>query len=149
MNKPKAIGTKAETWVARHLAANGFPHAERRTLKGRLDEGDITGCLGVVIEVKGGKAANEASDKQVADWMAETETERINARANVGVLVLQRKGVGGPNAGRWWAYMSAKTWVFGAAGHDFPVRMLLTDAVHLLRKAGYGDPLTIEEAAIA
>ena len=56
VNKPKQIGTRAETAVARYLAANGFPHAERRTLRGREDAGDITGTPGVCWEVKGGEA---------------------------------------------------------------------------------------------
>lgn len=157
MNKPKAIGTKAETAVARYLQAHGFPHAERRSLRGVLDAGDITGCPGVCIEVKGGDTAKSASDLLVADWLAETETERVNAGAHVGVLVLQRRGVGLANAGRWWAVMRLgdvlDAAVTAAAGqgvwrdYDAPVRMLLADAVRLLRGAGYGQPLLDEEVS--
>ena len=42
-NRPKAIGTAAETAVVRYLAAHGFPAAERRALHGATDLGDITG----------------------------------------------------------------------------------------------------------
>jgi hypothetical protein len=141
-NKPKAIGTAAETAVVRALRTLGFPHAERRALTGALDQGDITGCPGLVFEVKGGNAAKVASDAQISAWLAETEAERINARADIGILVLQRRGVGAANAGRWWAYMQTNAWILGATKHDFPARMRLADAAHLLRTAGYGDPLT-------
>lgn len=157
MNKPKAIGTKAETAVARYLAANGFPYAEKRRPEGRRDRGDITGCPGVCIEVKGGDAAKNASDLLVTDWLAETETERVNARADIGVLVLQRRGVGPANAGRWWAVMLHVAVYDLRSGDDrlaqpevwdlvdsTPLRMLLVDAVRLLRAAGYGQTLTAE-----
>ena len=152
MNKPKAIGTAAETAVARYLQAHGFPHAERRALRGIQDAGDITGCPGICVEVKGGDAAKNASDLLVTDWLEETEKERLNARADIGVLVLQRRGVGPANAGRWWAVLTSHVVVrlttSGAPLYpsdltmpDVPVRTLLTDAVHLLRWAGYGNPL--------
>jgi hypothetical protein len=158
MNKPKAIGTKAETAVARYLSANGFPYAEKRRPEGRRDRGDITGCPGVCIEVKGGDAAKYASDLLVADWLAETETERLNARADVGVLVLQRRGVGPANAGRWWAVLTSHVVVrlttSGAPLYpsdltmpDVPAQMSLANAVLLLRWAGYGQPLTAEVSA--
>jgi hypothetical protein len=149
VNKPKRIGTAAETAVSRYLQAHGFPHAERRALRGIEDAGDITGCPGVCIEVKGGKAAESASDLLVADWLEETETERLNARADVGVLVLKRKGVGAANAGRWWAIVRGDTLtrliapdasIYSEA--PLPaVRMLLIDLVSCLRWAGYGNPL--------
>lgn len=147
MNKPKAIGTKAETAVVRHLQANGFPHAERRALRGTQDAGDITGCPGLCIEVKGGDAARNASDNQITAWLAETETERDNADAEIGLLVVQRRGVGPANAGRWWAVLTVDAIrvmfddPFSDLGpYDLPVRMLLADAVTLLRAAGYGTP---------
>lgn len=152
MNKPQAIGTKAETAVARYLQTHGWPSAERRRLRGRLDAGDITGCPGICIEVKGGDAAKNASDLLVTDWLEETEKERVNARANVGVLVLQRRGVGPANAGRWWAILPAAVWadlVFAeldglTVHHRYPIRLHLADAVRLLRAAGYGDALDEE-----
>ncbi|MEU4234155.1 hypothetical protein AB0F17_58615 [Nonomuraea sp. NPDC026600] len=140
MARPKDIGTAAETAVVKALRRLGWPHAERRALTGALDQGDITGTPGVVWEVKGGKQTRSPSDEQIAAWMQETETERIHARANVGVLVLQRHGVGPDNAHRWWAYLQADDWIAGA-GHDIPMRFLLNDACVLLRWGGYGEPL--------
>lgn len=144
--RPRDIGTAAETAVVRHLHANGFPHAERRSLRGALDAGDITGTPGICWEVKGGDAARTASDLTISRWMQELAVEISHADADVGLLVIQRAGVGPANAGRWWAYMPAfqvadltapeplpATRVYG-----FPVRMLLADAVTLLRAAGYG-----------
>lgn len=141
--RPRDIGTRAESAVVRYLQTAGFPHAERRALRGNLDAGDITGCPGICWEVKGGDAAKTASDLTIERWMAELRTETVNADAAVGVLVVQRAGVGPGNAGRWWAYMPAiqlAELMFGTevVGGYFPVRMLLADAVALLRAAGYG-----------
>lgn len=146
MSRSKDIGTRAETAVVRYLQANGFEHAERRALTGARDLGDVTGTPGIVWEVKARKAL--ISDREIAEWMDETETERVNADAEIGVLVVRRAGVGEGNAGRWWAYLSAGTLArlateggfvpYGQLG--FPVRMLLGDAVRLLRAAGYGTP---------
>ncbi|MFI6793631.1 hypothetical protein ACIBG4_40505 [Nonomuraea sp. NPDC050383] len=149
MSRSKAIGTSAETAVVRALRTHGYPHAERRALAGVHDLGDITGTPGVCWEVKGGDAARTASDNQIADWMAETEKERANASADIGVLVIQRKGVGAANAHRWWAYTTsavlAQLMEPSVALYDeapiVPVRMLLADLTQVLRWAGYGEPL--------
>ena len=137
--RPRDIGTAAETAVVRYLVANGWPSAERRALKGNLDQGDVTGCPGLVIEVKGGNAAKTASDGQITAWLAETETERLNAKADIGVLVLQRAGCGPANVGRWWAVIHLHH--LNAFAHDAPVRMHLADACRYLRDIGYGTPL--------
>lgn len=146
MSRSKDIGTRAETAVVRYLRGAGWPHAERRALTGARDLGDVTGTPGIVWEVKARKAL--ISDREIAEWMDETETERVNAGATVGVLVVRRAGVGEGNAGRWWAYLTAGA-VTGLASEGgfvpygqlgFPVRMLLRDAVTLLHLAGYGTP---------
>lgn len=156
VNKPRNIGTAGETAVVRYLVANGFPYAERRSLKGFLDCGDITGTPGICWEVKAGAAAKNASDGQVTAWLAETETERRNARATIGVLILARKGIGATNAGRWWAILSighvidlCRPAVSGSlrTESEVPVRMHLADVVTLLRIGGYGDALTTEVTA--
>lgn len=155
MTRPKDIGTRAESAVVRFLRENGFPHAERRALTGSQDQGDITGCPGLVFEVKGGEVAKNASDGQIAKWLAETETERRNANADIGILVVQRRGIGPANAGRWWAVLTLPVLTAVAYGHTprgvggfpAPVRMDLANAVQLLRAAGYGDPIEQEEAA--
>ncbi len=154
-NKPKAIGTAAETAVVRYLRANGFAGAERRALAGSSDLGDVTGCGALVIEVKGGRAAEAATPPVIDRWMAETRTETRNAEADYGLLVVKRIAVSHLRAGQWWAYLDLHTVLeltgcLGPRVHDnLPnpvVRMTLADAVHLLRHAGYGDS-PVEESA--
>lgn len=151
-NKPKAIGTRTETAVVRYLRPNGFGGADRAPLKGANDEADVWPCPGVVIEVKGGKRAEQASDAVIAAWLAETETERRNNRADVAALVCKRAGKGAPNAGQWWAFLPGWQFVALAApsvavgspelgAHLPPVRMTLAELVTLLRRAGWGDPI--------
>jgi len=152
--RPRDIGTRAESAVVRYLHTAGFPYAERRSLRGALDAGDITGTPGICWEVKGGDAARTASDLTIGRWMQELAVEVSHADATVGLLVVQRAGVGPANAGRWWAYMPAFQVADLAAPeplaatrvYAFPVRMLLADAVTLLRAAGYG---TAAESAAA
>ncbi|HEY3546255.1 MAG TPA: hypothetical protein VGK17_09200 [Propionicimonas sp.] len=147
MNRPKAIGTAAETAVVRAARRLGFPNAERRALRGRHDVGDILLCPGVVLEVKGGQAARSASDGQVSAWLAETERERVNAHAAAAVLVTQRAGVGEPNAERWTAHLRLGQmaglcgWPLSGPVDTAPLRLSLADALSVLRSAGYGEPL--------
>lgn len=149
MNRSGQRGTAAETAVVRAIAQLGFPHAERRRLRGRDDAGDITGTPGVCWEVKGGNAARNASDAQVAAWLDETERERVNAGADVGVLVLQRAGKGAANAGQWWAlFRSWQPPYPPPDGGPAPVvRMTLADACLVLRVNDFGTPLDEEGAA--
>jgi hypothetical protein len=160
-NRPKNIGTAAETAVVRAARADGFPHAERVVLHGSTDMGDVrlTPGLtaGVIVEVKGGHAAEDASDWQVLTWLHETERERVNANADIALLVTKRKGHGPARAAGWWAHLrlaqlgtltgGTVAWVID----DGPVRMRLDTALALLRTAGYGEPLAdprdAEEAA--
>lgn len=109
MSKAKQIGTRAETAVRNYLLSVGYDPltAHRNVLKGSDDEGDVwlrdpAGLI--VFEVKGGKAAKEASYGQVQKWIDEAELEAKNANAKFGFLVTQRAGVGYPRAGEWWAY---------------------------------------------
>ena len=110
MSKSKSIGTKAETALRNHILSVGYTELEahRNVLTGSADEGDVWlrhPRLGLIIfEVKGGKAAKEASYEQVKKWFLEAETEKKNANARFGFLVTQRAGVGYPRAGEWWAY---------------------------------------------
>jgi len=134
--RPKDIGTAGESAVVTFLRANGFGGAERRALRGTLDCGDITGLgPGVVVEVKSGHAAETASDGLINAWLAETETERKNAEADIGVLVVKRKGKG--SAESWWAI----EWHGHPKGRRYPVRYLLKDWVFMVRQEGYGDEL--------
>jgi len=142
VSRSKDIGTRAEAAVARVMRENGWPDAERSALHGAKDRGDLTGIgRALCVEVKGGHAAEQASDGQVLAWMAELDAECVHKGADVGVLVMKRKGVGHGNAERWWAVM----WLHdtsvdprGGQVRGIPVRMTLADACRVLRALGYG-----------
>lgn len=143
MSKSKAIGTRAETAVRNYLLSTGYTELEahRNVLKGSDDEGDVwirDPKLGlIVIEVKGGKAAKEASHEQMKKWYAEAEREMENAGARFGFLVTQRSGVGYPRAGEWWAYGSLGDLSYlggnGPIDNDVFVRTTLAELVSLIR----------------
>jgi hypothetical protein len=102
MSKSKQKGTLAETAVADYLKQT-FPAVERRTLSGKNDKGDIAGVPRCVIEVK-----NQRSYK-IHEWMKETETERLNADSDLGILVIKPNGVGVSKVCQWWAVVSLET----------------------------------------
>lgn len=147
-NKSGAIGRQTENAVVRVLRANGWPTAERRRLTGAFDKGDVnTGDPRLVIEVKGGNAARGASDGQVTKWLEETEVERVNAAADIGVLVYARKGIGYANAENWWMVMTMRTFmrligvntqVMSADLWNKPIRLKYIDGLGVLYAAGYG-----------
>lgn len=112
MTPSKAKGTRTETAVVRYLTEY-WPHVERRAMRGTKDVGDITGTPGLVWEVKAG------SRLKIPLWMTQTETERINAVADFGLLIVKPVGVGVTRVDEWWSIMP------------------LGRQIDLLRKAGY------------
>ncbi|MGI5443364.1 hypothetical protein ACQEV4_40320 [Streptomyces shenzhenensis] len=98
MSRSKAKGTAAETAVVRYLQAAGFTQAERRTLAGVQDRGDIAGIPGVVIEVK------NCARQELPAWVAEAEIERDNDNATLGVVWHKLRGRSSP--GDWFVTMS-------------------------------------------
>ncbi|MFF2651492.1 hypothetical protein [Streptomyces sp. NPDC058045] len=100
MSRSKAKGTAAETAVVRYLRDAGFAQAERRTLNGTHDRGDIAGIPGVVIEVK------NCARQELPAWVAEAELERDNDHASLGVVWHKRRGTTDP--GRWFVTMSGQ-----------------------------------------
>lgn len=147
VNRSKAIGTAGESAVVNYARLHGFSGAERLALHGTADQGDATLCPGVGVEVKAGHAAETASDAQIAAWLLEAETERVNRGADVMLLILKRKGKGVANVGSWNCYLPGWAYIALAYGHagtnlDAPaVHINTEDAMRLLRLAGYGDPL--------
>ena len=102
MSKSKQKGTLAETAVADYLKQT-FSAVERRTLSGANDKGDIAGVPNCVVEVK-----NQRTYK-IHEWLKETETERINAEVDLGILVIKPNGVGVSKVNQWWAVVSLET----------------------------------------
>lgn len=121
MSRSRAKGTAAETGLVNFLRAHGWPHAERRALHGANDKGDVAGTPGVCWESK------SAVRLDLPGWLRETETERVNAGADVGVLVVKTNGYSADRAGEWAAVL--------------PLRV----AVELLHLAGYGE-VTVTQA---
>jgi Holliday junction resolvase len=116
VSKAKAKGTSAESALVKYLVEQGYPNAERRALSGSNDMGDVSGCIGLVWEVKNHKTYS------IPAWLDETQVEAKNANADFGILAIKPNKVGLGNVENWWAIMTIK------------------DVVNLLRDAGYGDP---------
>jgi hypothetical protein len=147
----------SERKVASYLRVVGFPGAERTVRTGYKnharhlpDYGDIDGTPGVAWQIK------DTTDREwwrVPNWLAETNTQRLAAKADVGVLVVRRPGHGHP--GQWWAWMWLDPFLClahtasecdSACGEpvvlrDAPIRIELRHLVPLLRAAGYGTQL--------
>lgn len=93
----KAKGRETEAALVAWLRANGVPHAERRRLTGRDDQGDIAGWPWVCVEIKSGARVD------VAGWLAELAAEKANAIADIGFVAVRPKGK--PDPAGWWAVM--------------------------------------------
>lgn len=143
--RPKDIGTEAETAASRFCIANGFPKCDRRSLKGAKDRGDLLLCDGVIAEVK--VRDRTISLQEIAGWMIETETERINASADYGFLIVRKKFA---NVAHWPCFWMVKDVV--TLHTDFEpdqsgiikprtaiASMTLIDSVMMLRHCGYGE----------
>lgn len=99
----KAKGAKAENDVAAWLREHGFPDSDRRVRNGRFDRGDIGGVPYFCLEVKN----TTSYAGELAGWLAEAETERVNADADLGLVWHKRKGKGSP--GEWYVTMTGET----------------------------------------
>lgn len=85
VSKSKAKGTAWETEIVNYLRSRGVAHAERRSLSGSADRGDIAGVPGVVWEAKATKGLT------LSEFMAEAEAERINDKATYGAVIYKRR----------------------------------------------------------
>lgn len=147
-------GREAENAVATFLQGVGFPHTERRTKRGGYvdmdgalipaDAGDLTGIPGVVIQVKW------SPYKPLAEDMRRTEEQRRAGRADIGLLVRKRKGVGLNRAAEWDAYLPEWAVAYLIAGQSYHLPAVsipeanavwhtdLATAARLIARAGYG-----------
>ena len=148
-------GAETERMIVRWAREHGYPGAERtvrtgyRTVERTLaDEGDIALCPGLIGQSKALRPAN-AAERAVPGWLAETEAQRTAAGAAVGLLIVRRDGTA--DVGEWWAWLYLHDLLETASGRTperiapypvfAPVRLLVADAVTLLRGAGWGEPL--------
>ena len=97
-------GASFERLIADYFKANGFPFADWRVKNGAKDRGDIAGIhahgQSVVIEAK------NTTRIDLGTWAKETEQERVNDGALVGVVVHKRHGKG--RAGEQWVTMTVQ-----------------------------------------
>lgn len=120
------------------LRAHGYPGAERRALAGANDLGDILVCPGIIVEVKWGKHAKTASLVDIGRWIKETNRERENARAFLGLLVIQRNGIGTSRASLSRCFLDIGA-LWGRE-HCIVEAPLIT-VTEMLRNEGWGDPI--------
>lgn len=114
MSASKQKGTAWETACVTYLRDHGFPHAERRTLMGRYDMGDINAGPGLVVECKSEKKFT------LSVYVDELDEEMSNANAWTGAVWLKRPGT--TNVAHGYAITPIGVYV------------------PLLRAAGFGDP---------
>lgn len=105
VNKPKRDGTDAENRVKEYAIERGWIHADRLTLSGAQDRGDIRLGDGVefTLEVKGGQGAI----KQIHSHVREMVAEMHNNGHNLGAVIAKKAG--SRNVGSdWLAVMPAE-----------------------------------------
>lgn len=94
----KAKGAKTESlWMEWHQRFGDYK-AERRHLKGALDQGDTGGIPDVCEEIK------SAAKLSLPKWMRELAAEVENSKAAIGALVMRPKGR--PDPSDWWIMMT-------------------------------------------
>lgn len=130
-SKSKRIGTAGETAVRKVFTAAGFENAIRAAQTGIDDSGDIRVHEDLIVQVKAGAAAQNASLNQIRKWLGETDQQRKNAGVHQAVLVVQRQGYGLSRADQWeaWAQMSA-----GREGQMHPVCFTLEMFILMLKR---------------
>lgn len=105
MSRATQKGTWFESRVADYLESRlETGYIERKAKSGSEDQGDIAG----VRLPNGGRVAVECKNRskyELAAWLAEARTEALNYRADVGVVVFKRPGVGAARMGDQFVLM--------------------------------------------
>lgn len=90
----RAAGTRFERSIADWLAAHVDDRIDRRVKTGGKDKGDLSGWRHegrrIVAELK------DTARLDLAGWVREAETERVNDGADVALVVHKRRGHGDP-----------------------------------------------------
>ena len=89
----KKAGAKWDKDVVDYLIANGWPHAERRAKRGKNDAGDVSGVLGVCLELK------NVNRFDLAGWVTQAREEAANAGARHWAAWAKRDGYTSPAEG--------------------------------------------------
>jgi hypothetical protein len=111
MNRSKTKGTRWETAIAEYLAAHTTAPVERRAQKGAKDRGDIAGIIGVVIEAK------DDPGLSLQAGLRETEAERVNDGADIGVLWTKTRGKASAGDGIVHMTPSMLLWMLAELGY--------------------------------
>lgn len=93
MSASRAKGTSWESAVVAYLQSVGWPHAERRAMRGAHDRGDVAGVVGLVCECK------RAARVELAAWLDEAKAEAAHAPGDKGVVWFHRRGRSSPGDG--------------------------------------------------
>lgn len=102
VNKPKNLGTSAESMVRDYARTLYWPYARRMELNGKNDIGDINLHPKIMVEVK------YASGRlNIGPWMRETDVQQMRKGADYGVLVIKPPGIGAKNVGKFLVCMRA------------------------------------------
>lgn len=101
-NKPKGLGTELETALKRWLIDNGWPYADRITLRGP-DEGDVRLSERIPFVLEGKSAKRSTERATLGTWVRELEVEVTNAGAIAGAVVHKKRGT--TNVGDYYAIM--------------------------------------------
>ena len=125
-NSSKQRGTLIESRVRAYLLANGWPDCDRQPLRGNRDQGDLIVCRAPVIIAECKARKGTISERTIADWMEQTETEAVRAGADLAVLIVARHGI---RVGEYDAIMRANDWALLLTGDS----ILPTDAPWPLR----------------
>ena len=91
----RAAGSRFERLIADYLATHVDDRVDRRVKTGAKDRGDIAGLrhMGqrIVLECK-----DYGGQLKPGPWVEETERERLNDDAGVGIVVAKRRGTTAP-----------------------------------------------------
>lgn len=101
----KAKGAKFNKDVAETLRFHGWPYADKRSLSGRYDRGDIGGVDNVATEVK----AEASYAGKLAGWLTEADVEAKNAGVSIPIVWHKRKGKTNPE--ECYVTMWGSTWL--------------------------------------
>ena len=111
-NPSKAKGTRFEVDVVEFLRTHGFPHCERRALRGVNDAGDIAGIVGWSLEAKNCRTMD------LAGWMGEAQRQAANAKVYLHAVIHKRRGKNVRDA-----YVTLPLWAFVALLADDPAEV--------------------------
>lgn len=91
----KKAGTAFESLVVAYLAQHIDDRIERRRLSGAKDRGDLSGWrhagMRLVAECK-----DYGGQIKAGPWLNETETQRLNDDAQIGLVIAKRRGTTDP-----------------------------------------------------